>query len=272
MAISDLPLVLDPQQLHRLSGTPGLLIIDLCKADTYARQHILGAVHLDYARIVAENKPVQGLLPDPDTLSALLAAHGISPDIWVVACDDEGGGKAGRLLWTLDSIGHHRHSLLDGGLIAWINEGHAVDSLPTLPQAVSPYPVSCDTAPVAGRDYILQHLGDPGVRLLDARSTAEFTGEKKLALRGGHIPGAIHYEWTDAMDKQNNFRLRPSAELRNDLDRLGVTPDRQIITYCQTHHRSSLIYVVLKHLGYDKVKGYPGSWSDWGNRQDTPVE
>ena len=60
--------------------------------------------------------------------------------------------------------------------------------------------------------------------------------------------------------------------LRNDLDRLGVTPDRQIITYCQTHHRSSLIYVVLKHLGYDKVKGYPGSWSDWGNRQDTPVE
>lgn len=272
MAILDLPLVLDPLQLYRLWGAPGLLIIDLCKTDTYARQHIPGAVHLDYARIVAENKPVRGLLPDPDTLSMLLGTLGISPDIWVVACDDEGGGKAGRLLWTLDSIGHHRHSLLDGGLIAWINEGYAVDSLPSLPQAVCPYPVSRDPAPVAGRDYILQHLGDPEVCLLDARSRTEFTGEKKLALRGGHIPGAIHYEWTDAMDKQNNFRLRPCAELRNELDRLGATPDRQIVTYCHTHHRSSLIYVVLKHLGYGKVKGYPGSWSDWGNRQDTPVE
>lgn len=272
MAIRDLPLVLDPEQLHRLSGTPGLLVIDLCKTDTYACQHIPGAVHLDYATIVTANNPVRGLLPDAQTLSTLLAALGISRDSWIVACDDEGGGKAGRLLWTLDCIGHHRHSLVDGGLIAWINEGHAVESLPTMPQAVSPYPVCFDPAPVAERDYILQHLGDTGVCLLDARSRAEFIGEKKLALRGGHIPGAIHYEWTDAMDRQNNFRLRPSAELRNDLGRLGVTPDREIVTYCQTHHRSSFTYVLLKHLGYDKVRGYPGSWSDWGNRQDTPVQ
>ena len=104
------------------------------------------------------------------------------------------------------------------------------------------------------------------------RSPAEFTGARKFADRAGHIPGAAHLEWTDMMDKQRNLRLLPDDQLRAMLAERGVTPDKEIITYCQTHHRSAYSYVVLKHLGYENVRGYPGSWSDWGNNPALPVE
>ncbi|MCW8909638.1 MAG: rhodanese-like domain-containing protein, partial [Gammaproteobacteria bacterium] len=100
----------------------------------------------------------------------------------------------------------------------------------------------------------------------------EYDGSKKFAERGGHIPGAIHFEWTDGMDRQRNYRLLADDELKSKLNALGLTEDKEIIVYCQTHHRSALSYFMLKQLGYEKVRGYPGSWSEWGNRMDTPVE
>ncbi|MDX1513585.1 MAG: rhodanese-like domain-containing protein, partial [Gammaproteobacteria bacterium] len=90
--------------------------------------------------------------------------------------------------------------------------------------------------------------------------------------RGGHIPGAVNFNWTDAMDPEAQRRLRPRERLLEDLADLGVTPDREVVTYCQTHRRSSHTYVVLKSLGFERVRGYPGSWSDWGNDPSTPVE
>ena len=107
---------------------------------------------------------------------------------------------------------------------------------------------------------------------LDARSIQEFDGIKRFAEQAGHIPGARHYEWTDGLDRGNNYRFLPSEKIQQELNELKLSSDKEIIVYCQTHHRSSLSYVMLKHLGYEKVRGYPGSWSDWGNRQGMPVE
>ena len=121
------------------------------------------------------------------------------------------------------------------------------------------------------KDYILAHLKDPAVVLLDARSPDEYTGRTKRAARVGHIPGAVNYNWTDAMDQSRFLRLKDAQELKRALEGLGVTPDKEVITYCQTHHRSAHTYVVLKSLGYPKVKAYPGSWSEWGARDDTAV-
>lgn len=120
-------------------------------------------------------------------------------------------------------------------------------------------------------DSIIQKLDQPGTALLDARSAVEYSGEKKFAAKAGHIPGAIHYEWTEALDKNRNMRLLPEAQIQSQLDGLGFSRDQEIICYCQSHHRSALVWAVLKQLGYANVKGYPGSWSDWGNRDDTPV-
>jgi thiosulfate/3-mercaptopyruvate sulfurtransferase len=271
MTVDALPLLLEPDQLEPLLGTRGLCIVDVGKAATYAQLHVPGAVHLDYARIVAMRRPVAGLLPETTELEHALSSAGISNDSWVVAYDDEGGGNASRLVWTLDTLGHDRFSLLNGGLHAWANEGHPLENRP-----VTAEPGRFHAAPrestVADREYILEHLGDPDVALVDARSVEEFNGSRRFAARGGHIPGAVNMDWLNVMDRQHNLRLKPEAELRSSLEKLGVTRDREVVAYCQTHHRSSLVYLALKVLGYGKIRGYPGSWSDWGNQPDTPVE
>ena len=266
-----LPLLIEPETLEHHLGDDDILVVDLSKADTYRQLHVPGAVFLDYGQIIAARRPVMGLLPDDNTLHNVFSAAGISRDTHVVAYDDEGGGKAARLLWTLECTGHTRMSLLNGGLHAWANEGHPHDNTPVTPVDAD-YTVEHNEAPCADSRYIMQHLDDENVGLLDVRSQAEFSGQRKFATRGGHIPGAVNMDWTSAMDQQRNLRFKPDADLQRMLTDIGITPDREIITYCQTHHRSAHTYIVLKHLGFPRVRGYHGSWSDWGNNPELPVE
>jgi len=135
------------------------------------------------------------------------------------------------------------------------------------------YPVDYTVQPVvADTEYIKSQLENPSVALLDARSLDEYTGKKKYSQKIGHIPGAKHFEWTRGMDAEANYRLLSEETLQPMLDELGLTRDKEIIVYCQSHHRSSFSYLMLKNLGYEKVRGYPGAWSEWGNRDDTPIE
>jgi len=265
-----LPLIIEPEQLEPLLGVPDLLVVDLSKSSTYLQYHVPGAVHIEYGDMVASRHPVAGLLPEPALLERLFSVLGIGQQTHVVAYDDEGGGRAGRLIWTLDVLGHRRFSLLNGGLIAWANERHPLVSGPERPEPAQ-FHAELDTTPIADAEYILDRLQQPELTLVDARSQEEYTGRKRFAARGGHVPGAVHWDWLRAMDQRRNLRLRPFDELRQELSDLGVRPEQTVVTYCHTHHRSSLVYVVLKALGYAGAKGYPGSWSDWGNRSDTPV-
>lgn len=264
-----LPLVIEPRELEAQLGRPDLLIIDLTWPEQY---HVPGSVFLDYSQLVAARPPVMGLLPDENHLRKMLSGLGLTPETHVVAYDEEGGGKAARLFWTLDLVRHPHYSLLNGGLHAWANEGHPLtDELVSRP--ITDYPLSSlDMTPLADRAFILEHLNDPSVILLDARSPEEYSGQKRFAAKGGHIPGAVNLEWTQGMDLHRNARLKPVNELRKLLEAKGVTSDKTIITYCQTHHRSSFTYFMLRVAGYPHVKGYPGSWSDWGNHPETPVE
>lgn len=266
-----LPLIVEPEQLAESLGADNILVVDLCNPQTSASAQVPGAVHLDYASIVASRPPTAGLLPEAEQLSGALSSIGMTRDHHVIAYDDEGGGKAGRLLWTLDTLGHGGASMLSGGIHAWANEGHP---LADKPAAVSPahYGAEICGEGVADKDYILERIGNPDVVFLDARTPEEYLGINVRAERGGHIPGAVNFNWVDAIDRQRNLRLKPAAELQVLLEAVGATPDREVIAYCQTHHRSSHTYVVLKSLGFPRIKGYPGSWSEWGNLADTPVE
>lgn len=267
-----LPLLVEADVLQTHLGEKHLLIVDLGKADLYARGHIPGAVFLDYNRIVREEKPLGGLLPDEAMLSEVLSSIGLTAQTHVVAYDDEGGGKAARLLWTLEALGHRHYSLLNGGLHVWANEGHPLDQGPENPVPSHYQAQLCkECEAVTDRQYILEHLQDPKVVLLDVRSPAEYCGEKCYAERGGHIPGAVNIEWTEVMDLSHNLRLKAIAELRNMLEEKGITPEKTVVAYCQTHHRSAHTWFVLKYLGYT-ARGYQGSWSDWGNQPDTPIE
>ena len=271
MSLDNLPIVIEPDELEPLLGSSGLQVIDLCNKTSYLQYHIPGAVHMEYPCLVYHCKPTLGVLPDDGDLEKILSGMGISADTHVVAYDDEGGGKAARLLYTLDVLGHTRYSLLNGGLQAWANENHPLDNLLTFPQRAR-FSAQRTGAGIADHDYIISHLDHDDVVLMDVRTPDEYNGIKRLSARGGHIPGAIHYEWTRAHDRDNNLRLRPADELRATFESLGITPDKEIITYCQSHHRSAHTYILMKWLGYEQVRGYPGAWSDWGNRPDTPVE
>ena len=269
--MNDLPLLIEPEALEQLLDDPRILVVDLSKPETYVNGHVPGAVHLDYAQIVTAAPPVAGLLPGPEAVGKVLSGLGLSADRHVVAYDDEGGGRAARLLWTLEAYGHRRYSLLNGGLHAWANEGHPLTTDPVLP-APSDYRLGYVGEVVADRDYILARLGRPEVRLLDTRTPGEYAGTDVRAAQAGHIPGAVNLNWTDCMDPSRNLRLKPRAELEALLAQRGLSAEQEVIVYCQTHHRSAHTWFVLKYLGYARAKGYPGAWSDWGNRTDTPVE
>ncbi|MDH5436847.1 MAG: sulfurtransferase [Gammaproteobacteria bacterium] len=270
--MTSLSLVIEPDELEASLDNPDLLIIDMCKPSLYMQFHIPGAVHLDYSKIVRAENPVMGLLPDISTLNAVLSSIGFNNHQHVVAYDDEGGGKACRLLWTLAACGYEKLSLLNGGFLAWVNEKHPMSQqIPSIEPTHSNVSYSNENA-IADRDYILSQLDNTDTKRLDVRTIEEFNGLKRLADKAGHIPGAVNMDWMLTMDQQNNLRFRPENELRAMLVEREITPDKEIIVYCQSHHRSAHTWIMLKSLGFERVRGYHGSWSDWGNHPDTPVE
>ncbi len=265
-------IIIECDELADRLNDDDIIIIDLCNKSIWQQVHIPGAVHIDYPMITHIEKPAMGLLPDATNFSRLLASIGVNNDSYIVAYDDEGGGKASRLLWTLDAFGFHNYSLLNGGLMAWTNEGWPLDKELSMPKS-GDFKISGElTSAVSDRKSVLANLDNEQVQLLDARSQAEYTGEKKFAARAGHIPGAINLDWMNIMDPCHHGRLKPVDELKQILSERGFSNNKHITCYCHTHHRSALSFIMLKSLGYKDVSGYPGSWSDWGNTNETPIE
>lgn len=265
------PLILNAEQLQTQLDAKNTVILDLSQPTTYLEQHIPGAYFLEYSWITKAQNPVMGLLPDISQLNRVLSAYGINQETHIVAYDDEGGGRACRLLWTLDTLGHKNYSLLNGGIQTWLNK-----QLPTSQDIIWPAPANyvanLNSKPIADKQFILDALNDDNTLVLDCRSPMEYSGTKVFAARGGHIPGAVNMNWMELIDSENNLQLKSNDVIEQILENKGVTKDKTIITHCQTHHRSSHSYIVLKSLGYEKIKGYPGSWSDWGNDPATPIE
>lgn len=262
------PLLLSVEQVLPLLDDRDWLILDVGQAARYAQQHLPGALHLDYAQLVASDGQAQGLLPPVESLVALFTSLGIAGKN-VLVYDDHQGAQAARLIWTLAYLGFDRCALLDGGFPYWQSLTLPVTDKPG--QAVAaPFDwvlrpeLSLSSADILAADRLTQ------LQVWDARSSAEYRGEKQLAARGGHIPGALNLDWLELL--QADGRLKPVELLQQLLTAIGLERGKQQVCYCHTHRRSALAWLVLQFLGYPHAAAYAGSWSQWGNHPGLPVE
>ncbi len=265
-----LPLVVSTEQLDAHRHSERVVIIDVpTQPERYLHAHIPGAYVLDYTLLFNGQAPTPAAAPDDTVIATLLSGLGITTDTHVVAYDDEGGGWASRLLWTLALVGHKHYSLLDGGLHAWLADRRPIETTPSLPTRAH-YIIEGRNEDVATNAEAL--LATPeAFTIWDARAPEEYRGELGQSPRLGHMPDAINVDWRLLFDTDNAYRLRPKDELKALLERYGLTPDRQIVAHCQSHHRSSLAWLVGQYLGYPRLSAYPGAWLEWGSRTDTPI-
>lgn len=270
-----LPYLLRPKHLaDAIDTTPGLLIVCLGKYEQYLAGHLRGAVYLDPKRLSVGTAPAAGMLPEGSELQKIFRGIGLGDRSHVVCYDDEAGTGAARMMWVLEAVGHHRQSFLDGGLIGWQALG-----LPLEPGVVQPTESNWEIKPnphvSIDRTEIKELVSTAAittdvVKILDARTPEEHQGLKSASDRKGRIPGAVNLNWLDTTDSERH--LKSPEILLDKLKSLGITSDSDIVVHCQTHQRSSHTFMMLRSLGFEKVRGYPGSWSDWAADPETPIE
>jgi thiosulfate/3-mercaptopyruvate sulfurtransferase len=262
-------LLTTPDQLQQKLGRPDLCIIDTRTAQEFCQGHIPGAVHFDLFGISIIDTTPAPLKAFMWMMLHLFELRGVNHEKEVVVYEENSGMRAARALWFLEYFGHLRLSLLDGGIQAWRKSGHELTAAASAPKAAQ-FKHEEKAAILATVDDLHKSLGRNEVKILDTRSEAEYMGRNVRAARGGAIPGAVHLEWTQNLDPEGKFK--PDEELKSMYRNLGVTPDKEIVAYCQGGYRSSHSYLALRLIGYPKVRNYIGSWKEWGDRLDLPIE
>jgi len=266
------PVLVEPAWLAARLDDPAIVLIDMSEDDTqYRRFHLPGAVRLSYEQLLrirpSDSVPVR--LED-NALLALLGRLGIRREHHVVAYDDLGGLQAARLFWELERIGHPRVSVLEGGLVRWVLEGHRVNNHPVR-RAPTVYRAGAERRDNEAVLADVRRAAEEGTALLlDVRSPEEYRGNGKP--RTGHIPGARHWPWEQALDVERGFSRQPRPVLESALAATGLErPDRPVILYCRSGHRAAQTYLTLRSLGFEQVRLYANSINEYDRVAGAPL-
>jgi thiosulfate/3-mercaptopyruvate sulfurtransferase len=272
------PVLVETDWLAEHLGDAGLVVAEVDEnPDLYDEGHIPGAVKLHWRDDLQD--PVERDLVDKATFEKLLGERGIGNDTTLVLYGDKNNWFAAYAYWYVKTYGHEDVRILNGGRQKWIDEGRELTTEVPTPTPTSYTAKDRDEAIRAYRDQVKEWIGASGRALVDVRSPGEYAGdliappgyEQEGAQRAGHIPTAASIPWATAVRDDGTFK--PAEELREIYEGKGITPDKEIVAYCRIGERSAHTWFVLRELlGYEKVRNYDGSWTEWGNLVDVPIE
>lgn len=261
---TDLPGVLvSPDWLGARLEHSELRLLDLRDAESYATGHIPGAVHFDLSSIGTTLHGCESMLVGADVFESLVAERGVSNGDVIVAYDDQWGLAAARLVWAFHRYGHPAVAALDGGWDRWVDEDGRVS---TEGGAVSAkrFVARENPAVFADTEWIAERIDTGAIGLLDTRSPGEF--------EGGHLPGAVSWDWFTSVPPGSWRISREPAELRGEWSALGLDPRDEVVVYCGSGMRAAHTYLVLRHAGFERVRLYDGSWQEWAMKMEATSE
>ncbi len=252
------------KDLQKIVDDSNLLMIDTRSFKEYSEGHIPGAVNLDLFSFHWIDTTQKGMESFENQFQRIFSFAGVSNEKKVVFYDDISGMLAARGVWLLMCFSHPHVFMLDGGLQKWKNENLPIDQNPNGSKPEK-FTNSINPNFITGFEYIRDNLDK--LKIIDARTAEEFSGNLLRAAQGGHIPKSININWSENLTKEGTLKTD------DGLSNLYQIPkDSEIVTYCQGAYRAAHSFLALKKLGFENVKVYLGSWGEWGNNLDLPIE
>ena len=239
----------------------------------YDERHIPGAVFWDIDAIADPASGLPHMLPTEARMAEAMAELGIGTETHVVVYDSFGMMSAARVWWTLRAFGHGKVAVLDGGMAKWLAEGRAVETTPPRPSRAR-FTARLDPRLVRSLEEVRANIARKHEQVLDARSAGRFCAlepEPRPNCRPGHIPGSLNLPFTELIDAKSKTML-PADQLAKKFLEAGIDPKRPVVTSCGSGITACVLALGLHLLGCDNVAVYDGSWTEWGGRQDTPIE
>ena len=239
----------------------------------YAAEHIPGALRFNIDTVSDKSNPLPHMLPGPEQFARQIGAMGIDNQTHVVAYDSEGLYSAGRVWWMFRTMGHDKVSVLNGGLKKWKAEGRPVTDVAPPSRAARTFSARFRPELVKSADDVKAMIGSNNVQIIDARAAVRYAGsvpEPRAGLRSGHIPSSKSVPFTTLLNADGTLKDR--AGLASVMQAAGVDPAKPAISSCGSGVTAGVIALALAQLGHPDTGVYDGSWSEWGMRQDLPIE
>jgi thiosulfate/3-mercaptopyruvate sulfurtransferase len=258
-------------QLLYLEKNNNLIVVDTRPYSDYVIGHLPGAVNIDLAQFHWIDTSREGIHQFNKQMKLLLSNIGVTRSKFVIFYDSISGIFSARGVWLLTYFSHNKTAMLDGGFNKWKKEGLKIETKNNS-FIHSRFDGKANPAVLAGYKDITSKIkkrrNGNKIVILDSRSRSEYDGYEIRAALAGHIPSAINVNWADNIKKDGTFK--EDKELKKLYSH--IPKDKEIITYCQGGYRAANTFIVLRNLGYRKVRMYVGSWGEWGNKMALPVE